>query len=108
MFLQAQDLQQVPQVFLRKAFGVYLSKNVVDEIVKDPAKLALGGQEKRITALFTDIRSFSTLSEKITPTHLVQVLNEYLTIMSDLILDERGTVDKYIGDAIVSFFWCTT
>lgn len=90
--------------FLRKAFGVYLSKNVVDEIVKDPAKLALGGQEKRITALFTDIRSFSTLSEKITPTHLVQVLNEYLTIMSDLILDERGTVDKYIGDAIVSFF----
>lgn len=90
--------------FLRKAFGVYLSKNVVDEIVKDPSKLALGGEEKRITALFTDIRSFSTLSEKITPTHLVQVLNEYLTIMSDLIFEERGTVDKYIGDAIVSFF----
>lgn len=90
--------------FLRKAFGVYLSKNVVDEIVKDPSKLALGGQEKRMTALFTDIRSFSTLSEKISPTHLVKVLNEYLTIMSDLIFDENGTVDKYIGDAIVSFF----
>lgn len=90
--------------FLRKAFGVYLSKNVVDEIVKDPSKLALGGEEKRITALFTDIRSFSTLSEKVTPTHLVKVLNEYLTLMSDLILSEGGTVDKYIGDAIVSFF----
>lgn len=90
--------------FLRKAFGVYLSDDVVNEIVLDPTKLSLGGEEKRITALFTDIKSFSTLSEKITPEHLVSVLNIYLTKMSDLILEEKGTIDKYIGDAIVSFF----
>ncbi len=90
--------------FLRKAFGVYLSNDVVNEIIADPERLTLGGEKKRITALFTDIRSFSTLSEKITPEHLVSVLNVYLTQMSDLILEEKGTIDKYIGDAIVSFF----
>ncbi|WP_024469596.1 CHASE2 domain-containing protein [Treponema pedis] len=94
--------------FLRKAFGVYLSDDVVNEIVSDPEKLALGGEKKRITALFTDIKSFSTLSEKITPEHLVSVLNIYLTQMSDLILAEKGTIDKYIGDAIVSFFGAPT
>ena len=94
--------------FLRKAFGVYLSDDVVNEIIADPDKLTLGGEQKRITALFTDIKSFSTLSEKITPEHLVSVLNVYLTQMSDLILQEKGTIDKYIGDAIVSFFGAPT
>ncbi len=94
--------------FLRKAFGVYLSDDVVNEIVADPKRLALGGEQKRITALFTDIKSFSTLSEKITPEHLVSVLNVYLTQMSDLILHEKGTIDKYIGDAIVAFFGAPT
>lgn len=90
--------------FLRKAFTTYLSSDVVDEIVNDPSKLKLGGQEKVITALFTDIKSFSSLSEKVTPEHLVQILNKYLTRMSDLVLDQKGTIDKYIGDAIVAFF----
>ncbi len=90
--------------FLRKAFTMYLSSDVVNEIVADPSKLKLGGQEKQITALFTDIKSFSTLSEKVTPEHLVHILNKYLTVMSDLVLEQKGTIDKYIGDAIVSFF----
>jgi adenylate cyclase len=90
--------------FLRKAFSTYLSADVVDQIVQDPGVLKLGGQEKQITALFTDIKSFSTLSEKVTPEHLVEILNKYLTIMSDIVLAEKGTIDKYIGDAIVSFF----
>ena len=90
--------------FLRRAFAVYLSDDVVNQIVLDPSHLALGGVAKRITALFTDIKSFSTLSEKISPEHLVSVLNIYLTQMSDIILEEKGTIDKYIGDAIVSFF----
>ncbi len=97
-------LTEKEKSFLRKAFGVYLSDDVVNEIVADPERLALGGESKRITALFTDIKSFSTLSEKISPEHLVSVLNVYLTQMSDLILLEKGTIDKYIGDAIVSFF----
>lgn len=90
--------------FLRKAFTMYLSSDVVNQIVADPSLLKLGGQEKHITALFTDIKSFSTLSEKVTPEHLVEILNRYLTIMSDIVLEQKGTIDKYIGDAIVSFF----
>ena len=90
--------------FLRKAFTMYLSSDVVNQIVADPSLLKLGGQEKRITALFTDIKSFSTLSEKVTPEHLVEILNKYLTVMSDIVLEQKGTIDKYIGDAIVSFF----
>lgn len=90
--------------FLRSAFSTYLSPTVVDQIVKDPSKLTLGGEEKELTALFSDIRSFSTFSEMVTPTKLVRVLNEYLGAMSDCILAENGTIDKYIGDAIVSFF----
>lgn len=90
--------------FIRKAFTMYLSSEVVNEIVENPNLLRLGGQEKNITALFTDIKSFSTLSEKVTPEHLVEILNKYLTVMSDIVLDQKGTIDKYIGDAIVSFF----
>ncbi len=90
--------------FLRKAFTMYLSSDVVNQIVDDPSLLKLGGHEKQITALFTDIKSFSTLSEKVTPEQLVGILNRYLTVMSDIVLDQKGTIDKYIGDAIVSFF----
>ncbi|WP_428770677.1 CHASE2 domain-containing protein [Treponema sp. HNW] len=92
------------KTFLRRAFSTYLSEKVVDEIVNDPSKLTLGGEEKNITALFTDIKSFSTLSEKVTPVQLVNILNEYLTDLSNIILEHQGTIDKYIGDAIVSFF----
>lgn len=90
--------------FLRKAFTMYLSSDVVNQIVEDPTLLKLGGHEKQITALFTDIKSFSTLSEQVTPEHLVEILNRYLTVMSDIVLEQKGTIDKYIGDAIVSFF----
>ena len=90
--------------FLRKAFTMYLSSDVVNQIVEDPSLLKLGGEQKQITAIFTDIKSFSTLSEQVTPEHLVEILNKYLTVMSDLILEQKGTIDKYIGDAIVSFF----
>jgi len=89
---------------LRNAFSTYLAPAVVEEIVKDPSKLKLGGDEKRMTALFSDIKSFSAFSELVTPTKLVSILNEYLGSMSDRILAEQGTIDKYIGDSIVSFF----
>jgi adenylate cyclase len=79
-------------------------RDVVDQIVQDPGVLKLGGQEKQITASLPTSRVFSTLSEKVTPEHLVELLNRYLTIMSDIVLAEKGTIDKYIGDAIVSFF----
>jgi class 3 adenylate cyclase/CHASE2 domain-containing sensor protein len=90
--------------FLRRAFSTYLSKDVVNVIVKDPTKLTLGGEDKHITALFSDVRSFSSFSELVTPTKLVSVLNVYLGQLSDAIMDNHGTIDKYIGDEIVSFF----
>ncbi len=89
--------------FLRSTLSTYVSEDVVNEIVNDPAKLKLGGEEKNITAIFTDIRSFSTISEKVTPTELVSFLNQYLSLLSDIILENGGTIDKYEGDAIIAF-----
>lgn len=89
--------------FLRSTLSTYVSKDIVNEIVDDPTKLKLGGDEKNITAIFTDIRSFSTISEKITPVELVSFLNRYLTLLSNIILENGGTIDKYEGDAIIAF-----
>ena len=90
--------------FIRQAFSTYLSSSVVAELIADPSKLNLGGEKREMTALFTDIKSFSTISENIDPTHLVQILNKYLTAMSNIIMENHGTIDKFIGDAIVAFF----
>lgn len=97
-------LAEKDKSFLRNAFSTYLSDAVVDELVNDPSKMQLGGEEKNITAMFTDIRGFSTISEKVTPTQLVSFLNKYLTLLSDIILENKGTIDKYEGDAIIAFF----
>jgi adenylate cyclase len=90
--------------FYRKAFATYLSPDVINQLVADPSKLRLGGDMKHMTAMFTDVRAFSSVSEKLTADRLVALLNEYLTGMSDIILDMRGTIDKYEGDAIIGFF----
>ncbi|MBN2876016.1 MAG: adenylate/guanylate cyclase domain-containing protein, partial [Spirochaetales bacterium] len=90
--------------FLRKAFGTYLSGDVINQIVEDPTMLKLGGQKKWMSAMFTDIRGFSTVSEQLDAEQLVRLLNVYLSGMSDIILENRGTIDKYEGDAIISFF----
>ncbi|MFP3041116.1 CHASE2 domain-containing protein [Treponema primitia] len=90
--------------FLRSAFSRYLAPQVIEEILLDPSKLNLGGEERKMTALFTDIQGFSTISEYLSPVDLVSLLNIYLTNMSNIILENRGTVDKYEGDAIIAFF----
>ncbi|MBI9097189.1 MAG: CHASE2 domain-containing protein [Spirochaetaceae bacterium] len=90
--------------FIRGAFSHYLSVDVISELIDDPSRLALGGEERELTAIFTDIKGFSTISEKLTPGELVSLLNTYLTAMSDIIMAEKGTIDKYEGDAIISFF----
>ncbi|MCL1815634.1 MAG: adenylate/guanylate cyclase domain-containing protein [Treponema sp.] len=90
--------------FYRKAFATYTSEAVADEIARNPSLLQLGGTKRRMSALFTDIRGFSTISEQLAPEDLVNLLNRYLTAMSNIILDEQGTIDKYEGDAIIAFF----
>ncbi len=92
------------RTFIRSAFGHYLSSDVINELLTDPQKLSLGGDKKYMTAMFTDVKGFSTISESLDPTELVSLLNEYLTDMSNIILEQRGTIDKYEGDAIISFF----
>lgn len=92
------------RAFLRNAFSRYLSADVISQIMEDPSKLALGGEKKYLTAMFTDLEGFSTISEQLDPADLVRLLNEYLTEMSDIILDVHGTIDKYEGDAIIAFF----
>lgn len=89
--------------FITGAFSQCLSKDVVDEIIKDPSKLVLGGKNYEMTALFTDIEKFSGFSELLSAEELVSLLNYYLTKMSEIIIAEHGTVDKYEGDAIVAF-----
>jgi adenylate cyclase len=90
--------------FIRKAFSTYVSDDVVKEIIQDPSRLQLGGTKRHMTAIFTDVQGFSTISEKLDPESLVSLLNRYLTFMSDAILEEKGTIDKYEGDAIIAFF----
>jgi len=90
--------------FIRKAFSTYVSDDVVKEIIADPSRLQLGGTKRHMSAIFTDIQGFSTISEQLDPESLVSLLNRYLTFMSDVILEEKGTIDKYEGDAIIAFF----
>ena len=89
---------------IRSAFGQYLSPKVVAELVREPERLALGGEERELTAFFSDIAGFSTFSEQMTPTELVNVLNDYLTEMCNIIGAAEGTVDKFEGDAIIAFW----
>ena len=92
------------KLFLHSAFSRYLSPQVISEIIADPSKLNLGGEKREMTAIFTDIQGFSTISEKLDPVDLVRLLNRYLTKMSNIIMENLGTVDKYEGDAIIAFF----
>jgi adenylate cyclase len=97
--------------FLRSAFSRYLAPSVIEQIIADPSKLNLGGESREMTAIFTDIQRFSTISEALQKEHrekgaeaLVNLLNLYLTEMSDIVLANQGTIDKFEGDAIIAFF----
>jgi adenylate cyclase len=90
--------------FLKNAFSRYLSPAVIEEILRDPGRLALGGERRLVTLFFADLEGFTALSERIAPETLTAFLNEYLSAVTEVILDEDGTVDKYVGDAVVAFW----
>ncbi|OUR99602.1 hypothetical protein A9Q84_00860 [Halobacteriovorax marinus] len=92
------------KAFLRQAFGNYISPELIEMMYDSGDQPTLGGKAEELTAFFTDIQSFSSFSEKLSATELVELLNEYLTVMTDILLDEHGTLDKYEGDAIIAFF----
>ncbi|MBU2549063.1 MAG: adenylate/guanylate cyclase domain-containing protein, partial [Proteobacteria bacterium] len=87
---------------IRSAFSYYVNPSVVSEMLKNPDKLKLGGEKRIMTVLFSDIRGFTSISEKLDPEALVHLLNRYLTDMTDLVFKNEGLLDKYIGDAIMA------
>ncbi|MFP6855609.1 MAG: adenylate/guanylate cyclase domain-containing protein, partial [Opitutales bacterium] len=89
---------------IKGMFGTYVSQELVEQMVDSGEEPSLGGEETAITAFFSDVQSFSSFSELLTPNQLVALMNEYLTAMTDLVQVERGTLDKYIGDAIVAMY----
>lgn len=89
---------------IRSAFGQYVQPEFVEQLIAQPDLLKLGGQKKRLTVLFSDIAGFTSISEKKEPEELVSFLNEYLGAMTDIIFRHSGTVDKYIGDAVMAFW----
>jgi adenylate cyclase len=91
---------------IRSAFGFYLSPHMVEQLARSPDKLKLGGEERRMTILFSDVRGFTTISEhyKDDPQGLTSLMNRFLTPLTNAIIERKGTIDKYIGDAIMAFW----
>jgi adenylate cyclase len=96
--------EQKEKRYIRQTFSKFVSKSVVDELLRHPEKIKLGGEKKILTVLFSDIRGFTSISEKLSPEQLVEHLNEYLQAMTDIVIKYNGTLDKYVGDEIMAFW----
>jgi adenylate cyclase len=90
--------------FIKNAFSQYLSPAVIEHLMSRPELLSLGGERRELSIFFSDLQGFTSISEGLDPEELTALLNEYLTAMTDIILEEGGTVDKYEGDAIIVFW----
>ena len=90
--------------FIKSSFQFYLSPQVIEGLIKNPDKLRLGGERREVTSFFSDVAGFTAVSESLSPEELVALLNDYLSEMTDIILSEGGTLDKYEGDAIIAFW----
>ncbi|MBI3702039.1 MAG: adenylate/guanylate cyclase domain-containing protein [Afipia sp.] len=98
--------EQAQRRRIRSAFGQYLSPALVEQLAQSPEKLVLGGEEREMTIMFSDVRGFTTISEsfKSDPQGLTSLMNRFLTPLTNAILDRKGTIDKYMGDAIMAFW----
>ncbi len=90
--------------YLKSAFRQYLSPTVIEQLIAQPDRLKLGGERKELSIFFSDLQGFTSISEMLSPEDLTSLLNEYLSAMTDIILEEGGTIDKYEGDAIIAFW----
>ncbi len=102
--LTEQRRLEVQERFIRETFQRYVSPTVVQRLLEDSASLRLGGQRQEVTILFADLRGFSSFSERCSPEELVEALNRYLAIGAEAVLAEEGTLDKFIGDAVMAVF----
>jgi len=89
---------------IKGTFSRYLAPSIVNDLLKNPDKVRLGGEKKNITVFFSDVRDFTSISEKLTPEQLTLCLNKYMTMMTDTLFEHKGTLDKYIGDAMVAYW----
>jgi adenylate cyclase len=89
---------------IKGTFSRYLAPSIVNDLLKNPDKVRLGGEKKNITVFFSDVRDFTSISEKLTPEQLTVCLNKYMTMMTDTLFEHKGTLDKYIGDAMVAYW----
>jgi len=98
--------EQAQRRQIRSAFGQYLSPALVEQLAQSPEKLVLGGEEREMTIMFSDVRGFTTISEtfKNDPQGLTRLMNRFLTPLTNVILARKGTIDKYMGDAIMAFW----
>jgi class 3 adenylate cyclase len=90
--------------FIRSLFGRYLSDEVVSDLLSSPASAKLGGEQRKVTLLMSDLRGFTPLTEGLSPEQVLRLLNSYLGTMADVILAHRGTIDEFVGDAILAIF----
>lgn len=98
-FVESRSKRQFTELF-----GQYVPPELVDEMARDPERYSMEGQNRELTVLFSDVRSFTSISEGLDPKELTQLMNEYLGAMTEVVRHNRGTLDKYIGDAIMAFW----
>lgn len=97
-------LENKQRRFIQMAFAQYINPALMKRLVANPEQLKLGGEKRVMTVMFSDVRGFTTLSEKISPEELISLLNDYLDEMCEVILEQKGTIDKFIGDAIMALW----
>jgi len=98
------NVQENSSKFLEETFSSYLSGDLLEQLIKNPDSLKLGGEKKNLSILFSDIRGFTTISESMPPEKLIEILNRYFTPMTIAVLENKGMLDKYIGDAVMAFY----
>jgi class 3 adenylate cyclase len=99
----SEDLEKSLE-FLKTMFGRYLSTEVMTSLIENPSALELGGEKRKVTIMFTDLRGFTALAERLEPEHVVQMLNSYFEIMVEVVLQFKGTINEIIGDALLIIF----
>lgn len=103
-FVYRYSIGEKERAAIRSLFSRYVSKEILAEILKNPSAITLGGEEREITVLFSDIRGFTTLSESLPPKEVMRLLNDYFSVMTEEVIAHGGVLDKYIGDAIMAFW----